>query len=135
MRNDIGTPGPMRAPGLASGIGGARGAIDEAAEACGMDPLDFRLENYAEVEPSTGQPYSSKALRECYAEGATRFGWSDGRCAPRQMRDEDGFLVGWGMGTALFHCPMFPAEARAVLRARRRGHGRDQRASTWGRAP
>ena len=33
------------------------------------------------------------------------------------MRDENGFLVGWGMGTAVFHCPQFPAEARATLRA------------------
>jgi xanthine dehydrogenase YagR molybdenum-binding subunit len=33
------------------------------------------------------------------------------------MRDADGFLVGWGMGTAVFHCPHFPAEARATLRA------------------
>ena len=37
--------------------------------------------------------------------------------APRQMRDEDGFLVGWGMGTAVFHCPMFAAEVRAALNA------------------
>jgi xanthine dehydrogenase YagR molybdenum-binding subunit len=33
------------------------------------------------------------------------------------MRDEDGFLVGWGMGTAVFPCPHFPAAARATLRA------------------
>jgi xanthine dehydrogenase YagR molybdenum-binding subunit len=117
VRNDIGTPGPMRAPGLASGSAALEVAIDEAAEACGMDPLDFRLKNYAEVEPITGKPYSSKALRECYAEGAKRFGWSGRSLAPRQMRDEAGFLVGWGIGTAMFHCPMFAAEARAVLLA------------------
>ena len=70
-----------------------------------MDPLDFRLANYAEVEPITGKPYSSKALRECYAKAATTFGWSGRPRAPRQMRDEDGFLVGWGMGTAVFHWP------------------------------
>ena len=35
---------------------------------------------------------------------------------PRQMRDADGLLTGWGMGTALFPCPMFAAEARATLR-------------------
>jgi xanthine dehydrogenase YagR molybdenum-binding subunit len=117
VRNDIGTPGPMRAPGAASGSAALEAAIDEAAEACGMDPLAFRLKNYAEVEPISGKPYSSKALRECYAEGAERFGWSKRPLAPRQMRDEDGMLVGWGMGTALFHCPMFAAEARAVLRS------------------
>jgi xanthine dehydrogenase YagR molybdenum-binding subunit len=114
-RNDIGTPGPMRAPGLASGSAALEAAIDEAAEACGMDPLDFRLANYAEVEPITGKLYSSKALRECYAQGATAFGWSGRPRAARQMRDDDGFLVGWGMGTAVFHCPMFAAVARIVI--------------------
>lgn len=117
VRNDIGTPGPMRAPGEASGSAALEVAIDEAAEACGMDPLDFRLANYAEVDPITGNPYSSKALRECYAEGARRFGWSTRPLAPRQMRDADGMLVGWGLGTAVFPCPMFAAEARATLHA------------------
>ncbi|CAM5770149.1 dehydrogenase [Labrys miyagiensis] len=116
LRLDIGTPGPMRAPGEASGSAALEIAMDEAAEACGMDPLDFRLANYAETEPGSGKPFSSKALRECYAEGAKRFGWSGRPLRPRQMRDENGLLVGWGMGTAVFHCPHFPAEARATLR-------------------
>jgi xanthine dehydrogenase YagR molybdenum-binding subunit len=117
VRLDTGTPGPMRAPGEASGSAALEAAIDEAAEACGMDPLEFRLVNYAETEPVTGKPFSSKALRECYAEGAKRFGWSGRPLAPRRLRDDDGFLVGWGMGTAVFPCPHFPAAARATLRA------------------
>ncbi|HEY1928729.1 MAG TPA: xanthine dehydrogenase family protein molybdopterin-binding subunit [Caulobacteraceae bacterium] len=117
LRLDIGTPGPMRAPGEASGSAALEAAMDEAAEACGMDPLDFRLANYAQTEPGTGRPYSSKALRECYAEGAKRFGWAGRPLQPRQMRDENGLLVGWGVGTALFPCPHFPAQARATLRA------------------
>ena len=117
LRLNVGTPGPMRAPGEASGSAALEVAMDEAAEACGMDPLDFRLANYAEIEPGTGKPFSSKALRECYAEGARQFGWSNRPLAPRRMRDEDGYLVGWGMGTALFPCPHFPASARATLRA------------------
>lgn len=117
LRLDTGTPGPMRAPGEASGSAALEAAIDEAAEAAGMDPLAFRLANYAETEPGTGRPYSSKALRECYAEGAKAFGWAGRPLAPRQMRDENGLLVGWGMGTALFPCPHFPAQARATLRA------------------
>jgi xanthine dehydrogenase YagR molybdenum-binding subunit len=116
LRLDTGTPGPMRAPGEASGSAALEVAMDEAAEACGMDPLAFRLANYAETEPGTGRPFSSKSLRACYAQGAERFGWSSRPLAPRRMRDENGFLVGWGMGTAVFHCPHFPAEARATLR-------------------
>lgn len=116
LRLDTGTPGPMRAPGEASGSASLEVALDEAAEACGMDPLAFRLANYAETEPGTGRPFSSKSLRACYTQGAERFGWSSRPLGPRQMRDENGFLVGCGMGTAVFPCPHFPAEARATLR-------------------
>lgn len=117
VRLDTGTPLFMRAPGEATGSIALESAIDEAAEACGMDPLEFRLRNYAEVEPMTGKPFSSKALRECYARGAVHFGWMGRPLEPRRMRDKDGFLTGWGMGTATFPALMFQAEARAVLRA------------------
>ena len=72
------------------------------AQAVGMDPLEFRLRNYAEVEPISGKPFSSKALRECYTQGAACFGWQGRPLAPREMRDENGLLVGWGLGTATF---------------------------------
>ena len=117
VRIDIGTPLFMRAPGEATGSIALESAIDEAAFACGMDPLDFRIRNYAEVEPISGKPFSSKALRQCYAKGAERFGWSRRPLAPRQMRDEAGMLVGWGVGTATFPALMFQAEARAVVRS------------------
>ncbi|MFL5254758.1 MAG: xanthine dehydrogenase family protein molybdopterin-binding subunit [Rhodopila sp.] len=81
-----------------------------------MDPLAFRLANYAEVEPTSGKPFSSKALRACYAQGAERFGWNCRKLAPRQMRDENGLLIGWGVGTATFPAIMFQGQARAVLR-------------------
>ncbi len=117
VRLDTGTPLFMRAPGEATGSVALESAIDEAAWTCGMDPLAFRLKNYAEVEPISGKPFSSKALRECYAQGAERFGWSGRPLAPRQLRDEADFLLGWGIGTATFPALMFQAEARAVIRA------------------
>jgi xanthine dehydrogenase YagR molybdenum-binding subunit len=117
IRIDTGTPLFMRAPGEATGSIALESAIDEMAWACGMDPLAFRLKNYAEVEPISGKPFSSKALRECYAQGAERFGWSKRPLAPRQWRDEAGLLVGWGMGTATFPALMFQGEARAVVRS------------------
>lgn len=106
----------MRAPGEASGSAALESAMDEMAEAVGLDPLEFRLRNYAEIDPASGKPYSAKALRECYARGAERFGWAGRPLAPRQMTDEAGRLVGWGTGTALFPAPFLPAKARAVLR-------------------
>ena len=115
VRLDTGTPLFMRAPGEAPGSAALESAIDEMALACGMDPLAFRLVNYAEVEPITGKPFSSKALRQCYEQGAARFGWAARPQAPRQMRDDAGMLVGWGMGTAVFPALMFQGQARAVL--------------------
>jgi xanthine dehydrogenase YagR molybdenum-binding subunit len=117
VRVDTGTPLFMRAPGEATGSIVLESAIDEMAFACGMDPLAFRLKNYADVEPISGKPFSSKALRQCYAQGAERFGWAKRPLAPRAMRDEAGLLVGWGMGTATFPALMFQAEARAVVRS------------------
>ena len=116
VRIDTGTPLFMRAPGEATGSIALESAIDEIAEAIGMDPLAFRLRNYAEVEPISGKPFSSKALRDCYAQGAERFGWQRRPLQPRQMRDSDGLLVGWGVGTATFPALMFEAQAKAMLR-------------------
>ncbi|XDA97247.1 xanthine dehydrogenase family protein molybdopterin-binding subunit [Sulfitobacter sp. LCG007] len=117
VRVDTGTPGPMRAPGEAPGSAALEIAVDAAAEAAGVDPLEFRLRNYAETDPASGKPFSAKALRECYRQAAERFGWSDRRPGFGSMRDAHGMLIGWGMGTAQFPAPMFPAQARAVLRA------------------
>lgn len=116
VRVNTGTPLFMRAPGEASGSITLESAIDEMAWACGIDPLTFRLKNYAEVEPISGKPFSSKALRACYEQGAARFGWSKRSFQPRQMCDDNGLLVGWGMGTATFPALMFQAEARAAIR-------------------
>jgi xanthine dehydrogenase YagR molybdenum-binding subunit len=116
VRVDTGTPMFMRAPGEATGSIALESAMDELAYACGADPLAFRLKNYAEVEPMSGKPFSSKALRECYTQGAERFGWQSRKIEPRQMRDRDGLLVGWGVGTATFPAYMFEGRARAVLR-------------------
>jgi xanthine dehydrogenase YagR molybdenum-binding subunit len=117
VRIDTGTPLFMRAPGEAPGSAALESAIDEMAYACGMDPLDFRLKNYAEVEPMSGKPFSSKALRACYQQGAERFGWAARPLAPRQMQDEAGMLVGWGVGTAVFPALMFQGKARALIRS------------------
>ena len=98
VRVDTGTPLFMRAPGEATGSVALESAIDEMAQACGMDPLAFRLKNYAEVEPISGKPFSSKALRDCYAQGAERFGWQRRPLAPRQMRDARWIAGRLGLG-------------------------------------
>ena len=77
-------------------------AIDEMADACGMDPFDFRLTNYAEVEPISGKPYSSKALARMLRQGRDGFGWSAPAARAAADARSNGLLVGWGMGTAVF---------------------------------
>jgi len=66
----------MRAPGHVKGIFGFEQIIDEAAEKIGMDPLEFRIKNYTEVDPVSNLPYTSKKLREAYEKGARAIGWS-----------------------------------------------------------
>ena len=101
----------------------------------GMDPLAFRLLNYAETEPISGKPFSSKALRECFAQGAKAFGWEGRPLAPRQMRERDGLLVGWGVGVATFPAVMFQGSARAVVHADGSGRieatGHDMGQGAW----
>ena len=71
------TPTFMRGPGEASGMFAMECAMDELAERLGLDPLELRLRNYADADPVSGNPWSSKGLAECYRRGAERFGWPD----------------------------------------------------------
>ena len=66
----------MRAPGEAEGNFAIESMLDELSYELGIDPIELRLRNYAEVHPQSGLPFSSKALRECYRIGAERFGWT-----------------------------------------------------------
>jgi xanthine dehydrogenase YagR molybdenum-binding subunit len=111
---DLSTPTWMRAPGAVSGMFALESAMDELAYAIKMDPLELRLVNYADVDPATGKPWSSKALRECYRLGAEKFGWKDRKFEPRSMRDGR-LLVGWGMATGVWGANQMPAAAKITL--------------------
>jgi xanthine dehydrogenase YagR molybdenum-binding subunit len=114
VKLNTGTPTFQRAPGEATGNFALEVAMDELAMALRMDPLALRLRNHAEQEADTGKPFSSKHLRECYAQAAERFGWSRRNPAPRSMRDA-GQLVGFGMATASYPARRMGASARAAL--------------------
>ena len=112
-RLNVGTPTFMRAPGEASGTFAIESAMDELAYALRMDPVALRLKNYAERDPESGKPWSSKSLRQCYAVGMERFGWA--RRAPEPRATADGrWLVGYGMATATY--PTRRSKAEAVAR-------------------
>lgn len=110
------TPIDMRAPGAAHGVHALEVAMDELSYEIGMDPLALRLKNYAEVNPADDKPYSSKALRECYEQGAERFGWAQRPLQPR-ARKEGREWVGWGMATGQWDAMQMFARAHAVLHA------------------
>ncbi|WP_312870809.1 xanthine dehydrogenase family protein molybdopterin-binding subunit, partial [Streptomyces himalayensis] len=114
-RLNIPCPGSMRAPAEGQGSFALESAIDEVAYAVGMDPLEIRLRNYAEENPVLGLPWSSKALRECYLEGAERFGWSRRTPEPGSMRDGR-WLVGYGLAGVSYPFYQVPCQARASVR-------------------
>ena len=101
VRMNVGSPTFMRAPGESTGSFALESAMDELAVALGMDPIELRLENYAETDPQSGKPWSSKSLRECYRAGAERFGWNKRAPKPRAMSDGR-WLIGYGMATATY---------------------------------
>ncbi len=113
---DLPTPCAMRAPGAVSGMFALESALDELSYKLGIDPLELRLINYADTDPATGKPYSTKALRECYAQAAEKFGWSGRDPKPRSMR-EGKELIGYGMSTGVWYALQMPASARVVLKA------------------
>jgi xanthine dehydrogenase YagR molybdenum-binding subunit len=116
VRLDISTPTFTRGPGEASGTYALESAMDELSYALKLDPLQLRLRNYAERDPESGKPFSSKSLRECYRQGAERFGWSRRKPAVRSMHDGRR-LVGWGMATATYPAGQSPAAATVHIRA------------------
>ncbi|BDM70850.1 carbon-monoxide dehydrogenase large subunit [Streptomyces nigrescens] len=112
------TPTFMRAPGEASGMFALECTMDDLAHQLGIDPVELRLRNYSETDPTTKNPWSSTGLKECYARGAERFGWHRRRPAPRSHRDGD-WLIGYGMAAAGYpvYGPNNPQRARARLYA------------------
>lgn len=91
----------MRGPNEAPGSFALETAMDELAVATGVDPVMLRLRNNATASPSTGLPWSSKHLEECYRVGAERFGWSARSATPRARVDGQ-WLYGAGMATAIY---------------------------------
>ena len=113
VKLDVGTPTFMRAPGETSGSFALESAMDEMAYQLNMDPVAFRLKNYAEMEPQEKKPWSENSLRECYQIGAEKFGWSRRNPKPRSIRDGN-MLIGLGMATATY--PANRSEASAIAR-------------------
>jgi xanthine dehydrogenase YagR molybdenum-binding subunit len=111
-----GLPTFMRAPGEASGVYALEGAMDELAYLAKLDPLELRLRNYAERDDTTGKPFASKGLRQCYEQASEAFGWKQRSHEPRSMR-KGNVLVGWGMASGTYDTSRQPARVKVTLLA------------------
>lgn len=109
---DVGTPRWMRAPGEAPGMFAVETAIDELAAATGVDPIELRVRNEPDVDPASGNPFSSRSVVQCLREGAEKFGWDRRDPTPGQRR-EGNTLVGIGVATASYPVLISPSTASA----------------------
>jgi xanthine dehydrogenase YagR molybdenum-binding subunit len=111
-----GTPTSMRAPGAAPGLFALESAIDEMADAAGVDPVQFRLDNYAERDVSKDLDFSSNHIVEATKRAAERFGWADRNPQIGSMR-EGREIVGYGMAACNWEALKMACDARVSIRA------------------
>lgn len=103
----------MRAPGEAVGTFALESAIDELAAELQMDPIELRVRNEPEKDPTTGLRFSSRHVVEAYRSGANRFGW-DKRNPTPGMRREGEWLIGLGCSTATYPYYRMPGGAARI---------------------
>jgi xanthine dehydrogenase YagR molybdenum-binding subunit len=113
---DLATACDMRAPSAATALFALESAMDELAIKLKLDPVELRLRCYTDRNQNEDKPFSSKALRQCYQQGAEAFGWGKRNPEPRSMRDGRD-LVGWGMATGVWEALQVPITVRIALTA------------------
>ena len=111
---DLATSCDMRGPSATTAVYALESAMDELAVALKIDPVELRLRCYSDRNQNDNRPFSSKALRECYRQGAEAFGWNRRSPEPRSMRDGSD-LVGWGMATGVWDAMQMPIAVRIAL--------------------
>ena len=109
-----GNPIWMRGPGEATGAFALESAMDEMAYKLNLDPIEFRIRNYAETDPQNGKPFSAKNLKEGYQLGAEKIGWYKRNPKPASMKDGE-WLVGYGMSSGTFGAFRSAASVKAIL--------------------
>ena len=111
---NIQTPFAMRAPGEATGSFALESAMDEMAWKLRMDPIDFRVKNDTQTDPSNNKPFSSRLLVECLRIGAEKFGWKDRKTEPRS-NEKGNWLIGHGVSAAARSSPYLKTNSKVIL--------------------
>lgn len=113
-RRNVGTPTSMRGPGAVPGLYALESAMDELALKLKIDPVQLRLMNEPEKDESTGQPFSSRHMKECLTVGAAKFGWAERTSGVGSMK-RDGLTLGWGVAACTWIAARTDAEATVEL--------------------
>lgn len=111
-------PTYTRAPGKSTGSFALESAIDELAFKLKMDPIELRIRNEPDRDPTSGKPFSSRSLVEALRRGAEVFGWKNRRMEPGSVKEGDEWI---GRGVA---CGTYPARqwnTSALVRLERTG--------------
>lgn len=111
---DLSTPIWMRGPGEATGCYALESAIDELAYKLKMDPIQLRIKNFTSVNPENKLPFSDINIKDCYAYGMKKIGWSKRSMTPGSIK-ENGWLIGYGMAAGVFGAGKGTASIRIVL--------------------
>jgi xanthine dehydrogenase YagR molybdenum-binding subunit len=109
----------MRAPGESVGTFALESAIDELAIELDVDPIELRIRNEPEKDPSSGLRFSARHLVDAWRAGAESFGWEQ-RAAPGTRRQGE-WLIGMGCATATYPYHRFPGGG-ARIRLDKTGH-------------
>jgi xanthine dehydrogenase YagR molybdenum-binding subunit len=99
-------PTYTRGPGKSTGSFALESAMDELAYKLKIDPIQLRLINEPDKDPSDGKPWSSRTVVQCLNEGAKAFGWDKRKAEPGQTTNGE-FLIGYGVA-----CGTYPARQR-----------------------
>jgi xanthine dehydrogenase YagR molybdenum-binding subunit len=103
----------MRAPGESVGTFALESAVDELAVELGMDPIELRIRNEPEQDPTSGLPFSSRHIVEAWRTGAEKFGWDQRSGVPGMRRDGE-WLVGMGCATGTYPYYRMPGAAARI---------------------
>jgi xanthine dehydrogenase YagR molybdenum-binding subunit len=95
---NLGPSAAFRAPGVMEGTFMLELALDELADALGIDPLEIRRTNYVEDDQQASRPYSSKNLLDCYDRAAELAGWAD----RDSLRSDGRIRRGMGLATQIW---------------------------------
>ena len=108
-------PTYTRGPGKSTGSFALESAMDELAYKLKMDPIELRIKNEPERDPSNNKPWSTRTTVQCLREGAKAFGWEKRKMEPRQNQDGN-YLIGYGVSCGTYPAHQRPSSANVKLK-------------------